>query len=87
MSARRLEIVSFEHDLDALKLALRPANADALGLTKDGANAHAAATIGLPNTISGGETISKISCCAMCAENNKSLNLSIGDTSATSKLS
>jgi queuine tRNA-ribosyltransferase len=43
-SARRLEIVSFEHDLDALKLALRPENADALGLTKDGANAHAAAT-------------------------------------------
>jgi queuine tRNA-ribosyltransferase len=44
MSARRLEIVSFEHDLDALKLALRPENADALGLTKEGANAHAAAT-------------------------------------------
>ncbi len=43
-SARRLEIVSFEHDLDALKLALHPANADALGLTTDGANAHAAAT-------------------------------------------
>jgi tRNA U34 5-methylaminomethyl-2-thiouridine-forming methyltransferase MnmC len=44
MSARRLEIVSFEHDLDALKLALRPENADAMGLTKAGANAHAAAT-------------------------------------------
>lgn len=44
MAARRLEIVSFEHDLDALKLALRPENADAMGLTQDGANAHAAAT-------------------------------------------
>jgi len=43
-SARQLEIVSFEHDLDALELALRPANAAALGLTTDGANAHAAAT-------------------------------------------
>jgi queuine tRNA-ribosyltransferase len=43
-SARRLEIVSFEHDLDALKLALRPANANALGLTREGADAHAAAT-------------------------------------------
>ena len=29
-TARRLEIVSFEHDLDALKLALHPDNADAL---------------------------------------------------------
>jgi queuine tRNA-ribosyltransferase len=43
-SARMLEIVSFEHDLDALRLALHPEHADALGLTKDGANAHAAAT-------------------------------------------
>ena len=43
-TARRLEIVSFERDLDALRLALRPANADFLGLTRDGANAHAAAT-------------------------------------------
>ncbi len=43
-SARRLEIVSFEHDLDALRLALRPENADGLGLTHDGADAHAAAT-------------------------------------------
>ncbi|MEI8255973.1 MAG: MnmC family methyltransferase [Deltaproteobacteria bacterium] len=42
--ARRLEIVSFEHDLDALRLALRPENADALGLSSDGANAHAAAS-------------------------------------------
>ena len=42
--ARRLEIVSFEHDLDALRLALEPENADALGLTQDGANAHAAAS-------------------------------------------
>lgn len=44
MSARRLEMVSFEHDLDALRLALRPENAAGLGLTADGANAHAAAT-------------------------------------------
>lgn len=44
VSARQLEIVSFEHDLDALKLALRPENAAALGLTEDGANAHAAAS-------------------------------------------
>ena len=29
-SARRLEIVSFEHDLDALELALQPEHADAL---------------------------------------------------------
>jgi len=43
-AARRLEIVSFEHDLDALALALRPQYADALGFTKAGANAHAAAT-------------------------------------------
>lgn len=43
-SARRLEIVSFERDLDALRLALEPENADALGLTKTGANAHAAAS-------------------------------------------
>ena len=43
-AARRLEIVSFEHDLDALALALRPQYAAALGFTKAGANAHAAAT-------------------------------------------
>ncbi len=42
-TARRLEIVSFEHDLDALRLALEPENADALGLTQSGANAWAAA--------------------------------------------
>lgn len=42
--SRRLEIVSFEHDLDALRLALEPDNADSLGLTKGGANAHAAAS-------------------------------------------
>ena len=42
-TARRLEIVSFEHDLDALRLALEPENADALGLTQTGANAWAAA--------------------------------------------
>lgn len=40
-SARRLEIVSFDHDLDALKLALEPAHAEAFGLTGD---AHTAAT-------------------------------------------
>ncbi len=42
--SRHLEIVSFERDLDALELALKPENADAFGLTKDGANAHAAAS-------------------------------------------
>ncbi len=41
---RRLEIVSFEHDLDALRLALEPDNADALGLTRTGPDAHAAAS-------------------------------------------
>jgi queuine tRNA-ribosyltransferase len=44
-TARRLEIVSFEHDLDALRLALAPENADALGLTDDGARAAAAALL------------------------------------------
>lgn len=44
LSSRRLEIVSFDHNLDALALALEPENADALGLTKEGANAHAAAS-------------------------------------------
>lgn len=45
-TARRLEIVSFEHDLDALRLALAPENADALGLTADdGARAAAAALL------------------------------------------
>ena len=43
-NARRLEIVSFERDLDALRLALEPGNADAMGLTRDGANAYAAAS-------------------------------------------
>jgi len=42
--ARCLEVVSFERDLDALRLALEPENADALGLTTTGANARAAAT-------------------------------------------
>lgn len=42
--ARRLEIVSFERDLDALKLALEPENADSLGLTRGGPDAHAAAS-------------------------------------------
>jgi len=41
-SARRLEIVSFDHDLDALKLALQPEHAEAFGLAT--ADAHAAAT-------------------------------------------
>jgi queuine tRNA-ribosyltransferase len=44
-TARRLEIVSFEHDLDALRLALAPENADALGLTADGAREAAAALL------------------------------------------
>jgi tRNA U34 5-methylaminomethyl-2-thiouridine-forming methyltransferase MnmC len=44
LDGRRLEIVSFEHDLDALKLAMEPENADSLGLTTSGANARAAAS-------------------------------------------
>ncbi len=44
-TARRLEIVSFEHDLDALRLALHPDNADALGLTRDGAYEAASALL------------------------------------------
>jgi len=44
-AARRLEIVSFERDLDALRLALEPENADSLGLTRSGGpDAHAAAS-------------------------------------------
>lgn len=43
-SARRLEIVSFDHNLDALKIALEPENADGLGLTTTGANVRAAAS-------------------------------------------
>lgn len=42
-TARRLEIVSFDHDLNALQLALEPAHAAAFGFSKrDGT--HAAAT-------------------------------------------
>lgn len=44
--ARRLEIVSFERELDALKLALHPDNAEAMGLTGE---AHAAASALLAN--------------------------------------
>ncbi len=44
-TARRLEIVSFENDLDALKLALHPDNADALGLTRGGAYEAASALL------------------------------------------
>lgn len=42
-TARRLEIVSFDHDLDALRLALEPAHADAFGFPPHDP-AHAAAT-------------------------------------------
>jgi queuine tRNA-ribosyltransferase len=41
-SARRLELVSFEHDLGALRLALDPAHAEAFGLSPD-TDVHAAA--------------------------------------------
>jgi len=43
LTARRLEIVSFDHDLDALKLALEPEHAEAFGLSPED-SAHAAAT-------------------------------------------
>ena len=42
-TARRLEIVSFDRDLDALRLALEPAHAEAFGLSKNDGS-HAAAT-------------------------------------------
>lgn len=45
-SARRLEIVSFEHDLGAMRLALEPANAEAFGFATATADArHAASEI------------------------------------------
>ena len=41
-TARRLEIVSFDHDLDALQLALEPEHAEAFGLSRrDGAHTAA----------------------------------------------
>jgi len=43
-SARRLEIVSFEHDLGALELALEPAHASALGLGEPLSVAYQAAS-------------------------------------------
>ncbi len=43
-TARRLEIVSFENDLCALELALRPEHASSFGLTRTGSDAYAAAT-------------------------------------------
>ncbi len=47
--ARRLEIVSFDDDLSALELALRPEHAESFGLTKTEADAHAAASAILAN--------------------------------------
>jgi queuine tRNA-ribosyltransferase len=43
-SARRLEIVSFENDLSALRLALEPQHAASFDLTSGERDAHAAAT-------------------------------------------
>jgi queuine tRNA-ribosyltransferase len=43
-AARRLEIVSFDHDLGALNLALEPRHAEAFGFSSAGSSAHAAAT-------------------------------------------
>lgn len=42
--ARRLEIVSFDDDLSALELALQPQHAEAFALTRDGFDAHSAAS-------------------------------------------
>jgi queuine tRNA-ribosyltransferase len=42
--ARRLQIVSFDDDLSALELALRPEHAESFALTTTGGDAHAAAT-------------------------------------------
>ena len=42
--ARRLQIVSFDNDLSALELALRPEHAESFALTTTGGDAHAAAT-------------------------------------------
>jgi queuine tRNA-ribosyltransferase len=44
-SARRLEVVSFDHDLDALRLALLPENAGAFGLEEPAARAAATALL------------------------------------------
>jgi queuine tRNA-ribosyltransferase len=44
-SARRLEVVSFDHDLDALRLALSPENAGAFGLEEPSARAAATALL------------------------------------------
>lgn len=43
-AARRLEIVSFDNDLEALALALQPAHAASFGLTSTGSDAYAAAS-------------------------------------------
>lgn len=43
LSARRLEIVSFDHDLAPLKLALQPEHAESFGLSERDAAEHAAA--------------------------------------------
>ena len=42
-TARRLQIISFDHDLEPLKLALQPAHAESFGLAPSNAAAHAAA--------------------------------------------
>ena len=47
--ARRLEIVSFDDDLSALELALRPEHAESFGLTREGGDAYAAARALLAN--------------------------------------
>ena len=43
-SARRLEIVSFEHDLGALELALTPEHVEAFGFSPVGSDAYVAAS-------------------------------------------
>jgi queuine tRNA-ribosyltransferase len=43
-SARRLQIVSFEHDLNALELARTPAHVEAFGLAPVGSDAYVAAS-------------------------------------------
>jgi queuine tRNA-ribosyltransferase len=47
--ARRLQIVSFDDDLSALELALRPEHAESFALTTTGGDANAAATALLAN--------------------------------------
>lgn len=47
--ARRLQIVSFDDDLSALELALRPEHAESFALTTTGGDANAAATALLGN--------------------------------------